>query len=66
MEVSSWIGKYARMCVDDRALGTVLTGSRYHPLIYTEAGKQTTERLWVETMEELRFAGVAGVLRSVA
>jgi hypothetical protein len=30
--------------------------------MYTTVGKQATERLWLETTEELKFAGVANVL----
>ncbi|KAF2243051.1 NAD(P)-binding protein [Trematosphaeria pertusa] len=33
-----------------------------HTLMYTPEGKQTTERLWEETLEELRFANVRDIL----
>ncbi|KAJ3958395.1 hypothetical protein N0V92_005037 [Colletotrichum tropicale] len=32
--------------------------------LYTQEGKNVIERLWVETMDELEFAGARGVLKS--
>ncbi|KAK7416876.1 hypothetical protein QQX98_004934 [Neonectria punicea] len=37
----------------------------YHSMMYTEEGKNTTQHLWEETIEELSFAGVKGILRSL-
>ncbi|KAF2636853.1 putative short-chain dehydrogenase/reductase family protein [Massarina eburnea CBS 473.64] len=37
----------------------------FHDLMYTPEGKKATERLWAETLEELRFAHVSEVLKSV-
>ena len=34
-------------------------------MIYTAEGKAATERLWRETLEELEFAGVKDILRSM-
>ncbi|KAK4220564.1 hypothetical protein QBC38DRAFT_378731 [Podospora fimiseda] len=36
-----------------------------HEMMYTESGKKTMERAWRETVEELRFAGVEGVLKEI-
>ena len=33
--------------------------------MYTAEGKAATERLWRETLEELEFAGVKDILRSM-
>ncbi|KAF2120343.1 hypothetical protein BDV96DRAFT_323769 [Lophiotrema nucula] len=34
----------------------------YHRMMYTEEGMMTTERLWAETLGELKFAGVDEIL----
>jgi hypothetical protein len=31
-------------------------------MMYGEEGRRISDKLWTETMEELRFAGVHGVL----
>ncbi|KAH7383997.1 hypothetical protein BKA66DRAFT_417479 [Pyrenochaeta sp. MPI-SDFR-AT-0127] len=36
--------------------------SPFHQMMYTPEGKQTTERLWEETLAELEFAGVRQTL----
>ncbi|KAK4159857.1 hypothetical protein QBC43DRAFT_373540 [Cladorrhinum sp. PSN259] len=36
--------------------------SEAHAMMYTEAGKKTMDKLWNETVEELGFAGVKGIL----
>lgn len=33
--------------------------------MYTPEGKMVTERLWEETLKELGFAGVRGILESM-
>lgn len=38
------------------------TEKPYPEIVYTEDGKVIKERLWKETMEELKFAGVAQIL----
>jgi hypothetical protein len=35
------------------------------PVIYSEEGKRVSERLWRETMEELKFADVEAILRDI-
>ncbi|EON98681.1 putative short-chain dehydrogenase reductase family protein [Phaeoacremonium minimum UCRPA7] len=37
-----------------------------HPAMYTPEGKQTSDRLWDETMKELEFAGAPDILRSIS
>ncbi|KAF2684538.1 putative short-chain dehydrogenase/reductase family protein [Lentithecium fluviatile CBS 122367] len=37
----------------------------FHALMYTDEGRETVERLWTETLEEFRFAGVEDVLGAV-
>ncbi|KAK0292081.1 hypothetical protein LTR91_000075 [Friedmanniomyces endolithicus] len=39
--------------------------SCFHSMMYTPEGKQTTERLWDETLEELDFAGVRNIADSL-
>ncbi|KAK0261969.1 hypothetical protein LTR35_017768 [Friedmanniomyces endolithicus] len=39
--------------------------SCFPSLMYTPEGKQTTERLWEETLEELDFAGVRSIANSL-
>lgn len=34
-------------------------------MMYSDLGRQISAKLWNETMEELRFAGVEGVLNGV-
>jgi hypothetical protein len=34
--------------------------------MYTELGKRATEMLWEETMADLDFAGVRGIIASMA
>ena len=53
--VSGWIS----------ILSTVADWCRFHTLMYTSEGKTTTNRLWDETLQELSFAGVEGVLQSM-
>lgn len=38
---------------------------RFPPLLYEEEGKWAAERLWNETMAELEFFGVRGILDSM-
>ncbi|VUC27724.1 unnamed protein product [Clonostachys rosea] len=38
----------------------------FHPMMYEAAGKKTAERLWEETLRELKFADVPGKLQAVA
>ncbi|KAK5747182.1 hypothetical protein LTR17_000317 [Elasticomyces elasticus] len=48
--------------------GSYLTNWRvnsFPSLMYTPKGKQTTERLWEETLQELDFAGVRSVMKSL-
>jgi len=35
------------------------------PVMYTEEGRVVGERLWRETLEELKFVDVEGILRDV-
>ncbi|CAJ2506484.1 Uu.00g006140.m01.CDS01 [Anthostomella pinea] len=37
----------------------------FHALMYTPEGEAATERLWKETMDELDFAGVRGIVESM-
>jgi len=37
----------------------------FHSMMYTPEGKQTTERLWEETLEDLDFAGVRSIANSL-
>ncbi|KAJ5400562.1 Short-chain dehydrogenase/reductase SDR [Penicillium sp. CMV-2018d] len=37
----------------------------FHPMMYEPGGKQVTERLWKETMQELSFANAQGVIDSM-
>ncbi|KAI8227014.1 Short-chain dehydrogenase/reductase tropG [Colletotrichum sp. SAR 10_96] len=39
--------------------------SPFASMLYEQKGKAATERLWEETMEELEFAGVRSILRSM-
>lgn len=39
--------------------------SPFHDMMYTPEGKQTTERLWEETLAELEFAGMKQILDSM-
>ena len=39
--------------------------SSFHSIMYTPEGKQTTELLWEETLEELDFAGVRSIAGSL-
>jgi hypothetical protein len=34
-------------------------------MLYTSEGKELTEKVWRETMAELSFAGVEGILQSM-
>jgi len=38
---------------------------RFATLLYTPEGKTITDRLWEETMEELKFADVQGRLEAM-
>lgn len=38
---------------------------RYPAIVYTKDGEAIKERLWNETMEELKFAGVSKVLEEL-
>ncbi|KAH8657784.1 short-chain dehydrogenase [Xylariales sp. PMI_506] len=38
----------------------------WHPMMYTPEGKKTADRLWDETMRELNFAGVEGILEAIS
>lgn len=35
---------------------------RYPPILYTEAGRRMTAKIWEETLKELRFAKVESLL----
>lgn len=35
-------------------------------MMYEKEGKETAERLWRETIEELNFAGVSNILTSMS
>lgn len=35
------------------------------PIVSTEQGEEVSDRLWKETMEELSFADVEGILRTL-
>lgn len=37
----------------------------FNSMMYTPSGKQTTERLWEETLDELDFAGVRSITKSL-
>ncbi|KXG52490.1 Short-chain dehydrogenase/reductase SDR [Penicillium griseofulvum] len=37
----------------------------FHPMMYEPSGKQVTERLWEETIQELRFADAQGIINSM-
>lgn len=39
--------------------------TRFATVLYTPEGKQIIERLWDETVVELKFADVQGILRSM-
>ncbi|EMC97796.1 hypothetical protein BAUCODRAFT_22695 [Baudoinia panamericana UAMH 10762] len=34
----------------------------YHPMMYSDGGEKTMERLWEETLQELEFAGVRDIV----
>ena len=38
---------------------------RYPAIAYTKNGEAIKERLWNETMEELKFANASGILASL-
>ena len=38
---------------------------RFAAFVYTPAGKQATERLWQETIDEFKFVNVQDILESV-
>lgn len=38
---------------------------RFNDMLYTPAGREIADRLWEETMRELRFADVEGILRGM-
>ncbi|KAK4952427.1 hypothetical protein LTR10_009233 [Elasticomyces elasticus] len=49
--------------------GSFLMNYRIFPfpnVMYTSSGRQATDRLWVETMKELEFAGVRQIVESMA
>ncbi|KAJ5811054.1 Short-chain dehydrogenase/reductase SDR [Penicillium robsamsonii] len=37
----------------------------FHPMMYEPSGKQATERLWKETMQELGFSNAQGIIDSM-
>ncbi|KAF5508607.1 Short chain dehydrogenase yanD [Colletotrichum fructicola] len=48
--------------------GCFLMSWSIHPFaafLYTQEGKNVTERLWVETMDQLEFAGARGILKTM-
>lgn len=36
------------------------------PILYTEEGEEVSKHLWNETMAELAFANVEGIIKSVS
>lgn len=38
---------------------------RFVPIMYTIEGKKIVEKLWEETMQELSFANVQGILNDM-
>jgi hypothetical protein len=42
------------------------TVHRLAQIIYTAEGKKISEQLWKETMEELAFANVKGILKTIS
>jgi hypothetical protein len=49
----------------DELTESELMMGRFPKLMYTEEGKKCMERLWNETMEELKFANVKDILASI-
>ena len=45
-----------------RLLNSVAKSNRFHSLMYTPEGKKIVDRLWMETMDEFRFADVESCL----
>jgi hypothetical protein len=42
------------------------TVDRLAPIIYTAEGKKISEQLWKETIEELAFANVEEILKTIS
>jgi hypothetical protein len=70
MGVSLWIGRSAHelkpnsstMAFDSDEVVDVF---RFPPLLYTTHGKETIERLWQETLDELAFVDIGRMLNSI-
>lgn len=66
MGVISWDGKYGREYMRPLLeLTDSNVRSRFVQLMYTPEGKRIIEKLWQETLEELRFANVQGILEDM-
>jgi hypothetical protein len=50
--------------VDELTESELMRG-RFPKLMYTEEGKKCMERLWDETMDELKFANAKDILASI-
>jgi hypothetical protein len=44
---------------------TCVNTARYPKICYTPEGQEAREKLWDETMEELKFAGASEVVKSL-
>ena len=61
MVLLSVIGTSNRKLIYHSRFGSLLILLRYPRLIYAKEGQAVMERLWNETMEELRFASGHGI-----
>lgn len=44
----------------------ILFSIRWAPFVYQSKGQEIAERLWQETMDELAFANVSGVIKELS
>ncbi|KAK5713545.1 hypothetical protein LTR15_011245 [Elasticomyces elasticus] len=68
-EHAAWTYIDATSVKSTESHGSFLMNYRIFPfpnVMYTPSGRQATDRLWVETMKELEFAGVRQIIESTA
>ncbi|KAK3659477.1 hypothetical protein LTR56_001367 [Elasticomyces elasticus] len=69
LEHAAWTYVDAASVQSAESHGSFLMNYRIFPfpnVMYTPSGRQATERLWVETIQELEFAGVRQIVESIA
>ena len=66
MDASSWTGRFIRKLASSSRLHVVLlTVNRFYYAVYEKEGPELMDTLFEETMAELEFAGVRGILQSL-